>query len=277
MTFSSAIYTGPVVHERVKPKRHRLRYNVYSMLLDLDELEALDRSISQFGYNRFAPLSFHDKDHGPLDGTPLRRWVEQRLVDAGLPVDGGPIRLLCYPRVFGYVFNPLSVYFCYDRDETLRAILYEVSNTFHERHTYVIPVVGNAPVIRQACDKQMYVSPFIEMDCRYHFRIAPPGEKLSIAIRQEDSEGLLLGASFSGNRSPFTNASVRQCLMSFPLLTVKIMAGIHWEALKLWLKGIKFYRHEPATERIAASVVRASSDDAVRMDATGQRIPTTGH
>lgn len=257
MSFASAIYRGPVVHERVKPKRHRLRYNVFSMLLDLDELSRLDSDLRLFGYNRFAPLSFYDKDHGPLDGSAIRPWVESRLRDAGLPIDGGAIRLLCYPRVFGYVFNPLSVYFCYDKNDDLQAILYEVSNTFHERHTYVIPVTGESSVIKQSCDKAMYVSPFIEMDCRYHFRIVPPGETTNIVIRQEDREGLLLAASFAGNQIPMTNSNLRRVLTAFPLLTFKIMAGIHWEAMLLWLKGLKIYRHQPATDRIAASVVDA--------------------
>jgi len=263
MTFASAIYRGPVVHERMKPKRHRLRYEVYSLLLDLDELPTLDRELSLFGHNRFAPLAFHDRDHGPLDGSPLRPWVESKLRDAGLPVDGGPIRLLCYPRVFGYVFNPLSVYFCYDKSGALRAILYEVSNTFHERHTYVIPVTGNRPVIRQTCDKEMYVSPFIDMDCRYHFRIVPPCDAINVVIRLEDVDGPLLAASFVGKQQAVCNASIRRCLMSFPLLTLKIMAGIHWEALRLWLKGLKIHRHEPARERIAASIIDTDNNKAV--------------
>ena len=142
MTLHSAIYEGDVVHERLRPKRHRLKYHVYSLLLDIDELPALARRFWLVGYNRWKPLAFYDRDHGLADGSSLRPWVEGHLVRAGLPVDGGPIRLLCYPRIFGYVFNPLSVYFCYTRGRQLHAILYEVCNTFKERHTYVLLVVS---------------------------------------------------------------------------------------------------------------------------------------
>lgn len=269
MTFASAIYRGPVVHQRIKPKRHRLRYSVFSLLIDLDELPDLDRNIGLFGYNRFAPLSFHDRDHGPLDGSAIRPWVERRLSDAGLPVDSGPIRLLCYPRVFGYAFNPLSVFFCYGENETLRAILYEVSNTFHERHTYVIPVRSESQVIRQSCDKAMYVSPFIGMDCTYHFRIVAPAERVNIVIRQEDAEGLLLAASFAGKRETLDARSLSAVLLAFPLLTFKIITGIHWEALKLWLKGLKVYPHTPAETAAATSIVEGQSDESVLPRAPG--------
>jgi len=238
MTLQSAIYEGTVVHERVRPKRHRLRYSVFTLLLDLDELKDLDCRFTLFRYNRPAPLAFYDKDHGPTTGEPLRPWVERRLRDAGLEADGGPIRLLCYPRIFGYVFNPLSVYFCYRRDGELAAILYEVCNTFKERHTYVIPVDDpNRTVIRQNCAKELYVSPFIGMDADYHFRIVPPGDGVNVVIRQEDAEGLLLAASFQGRRIELGHWRLARTLLRFPLLTVKVMAGIHWEALKLWLKG----------------------------------------
>lgn len=255
MMWTSAIYRGEVVHERVRPKRHRLRYKVFSLLLDLDELPRLARRSLLFGYNRWAPLAFYDRDHGATTGEPLRPWVEARLREAGIAIDGGAIRLLCYPRIFGFVFNPLSVYFCYRQDGSLAAILYEVCNTFRERHTYIIPVseAGHA-VIRQRCRKSMYVSPFIGMDTDYHFRIVPPGESINVVIRQEDSEGLLLAASFRGRRTGFSQAALARCLAAFPLLTVKIVAAIHWEALRLWLKGVRVHPHTAATERVESSV-----------------------
>ncbi|MEK9724751.1 MAG: DUF1365 family protein, partial [Rhodospirillaceae bacterium] len=130
MTLQSAIYEGEVVHERRRPARHRLRYGVFSMLFDIDELGELDRRFALFAHNRWAPLSFHDRDHGPTTGAALRPWVERHMRGAGLAPDGGAIRLLCYPRIFGFVFNPLSVFFCYRRDGGLAAILYEVCNTY---------------------------------------------------------------------------------------------------------------------------------------------------
>lgn len=257
MTIRSAIYRGTVVHERRRPKRHRLRYRVFTMLLDLEELPELDRRFSLFGYNRWAPLSFHDRDHGPTDGKPLRPWVEERLSEVGLERDIGAIRLLCYPRMFGYVFNPLSVYFCYRRDGRPAAILYEVCNTFRERHTYVIPV-GDADrtVIRQTCAKALYVSPFIGMEAEYRFRIVLPAESVNVVIRQEDADGLLLAASFNGRRSGLTARELARCLAGFPFLTVKIIAAIHWEALRLWLKGFRVFRHNPAPAPVQSSVGR---------------------
>ncbi len=255
MTLQSSIYRGPVVHERLRPKRHRLRYRVFSLLLDLDELEELDRKFRLFGYNRWALLAFHDGDHGPTTGDALRPWVEDRLKEAGLAPDGGPIRLLCYPRILGYVFNPLSVFFCYRRDGRLAAILYEVCNTYRERHTYVIPVQDSERnVIRQSCGKALYVSPFIGMDSQYHFRIVPPDEEVKIVIRQEDSDGLLLAASFRGARAPLNEGALARCLARFPFLTMKVVAGIHWEALLMWLKGYPYFSHDPAAAPVQTSV-----------------------
>lgn len=255
MTLSSAIYEGTVVHERVRPKRHHLRYDVFTMLLDLDELPELDRRFRLFGHNRAAIFSFYDRDHGPTTGGALRPWVEARLAEAGLKNDGGAIRLLCYPRIFGYAFNPLSVYFCYRHDGALMAILYEVCNTYKERHTYIIPVDDPARrVIKQRCGKALYVSPFIGMETDYHFRIVPPGDGVNIVIRQEDADGLLLAAAFQGVRIPFTARALTRTLIRFPLLTLKVIGGIHWEALRLWLKGIPIISHRPAAQVVQSSV-----------------------
>src|SRR6185437_4155316 len=151
---NSAIYVGLVQHERMRPRRHQLTYQVFSLLLDLDELPAL----------RLPPfMSFRESDHA--DGkTPLRQWATVLLEEAGIAFDGGQITLLCYPRLFGYVFNPLTVYFCYRRSGELVGILYEVHNTHGERHTYVMPT-DNQRVVRHAAKKEFFVSPFMPMDC----------------------------------------------------------------------------------------------------------------
>lgn len=256
MMFESSLFEGTVMHARKRPKQHRLRYNVFSMLVDLDELPKLDRTFALFGYNRWAPLSFFDRDHGALADAPLRPWVENHLSEAGLAPDGGSIRLLCYPRVFGYVFNPLSVYFCYAATGQLRAILYEVCNTFQERHTYVIPVQETGrTVVTQRCHKALYVSPFVTMDSHYRFSVVPPGDSVHLAIRQEDEGGLLLAASFQGVRRTMSSSALGRVLLRFPLLTIKIMAGIHWEALRLWLKGVPALAHHPAANRVQSSIV----------------------
>jgi len=255
VTVASAIYAGTVVHERLRPRRHRLRYRVFSLYLDLDELADLDRRLRLFGHNRAAVFAFHDRDHG--DATPggLRRWAEARLADAGLAPDGGPIRVLCYPRIFGYVFNPLTVFYCHRRDGSLAAILYEVNNTHGEKHTYVIPVVGDDDVVRQSCRKSFFVSPFVGMACVYRFRLTRPAESALVSIVETDSAGVLLSAVFSGHRQPLTDRRLMMMLVAYPLMTLKVMAGIHFEALRLYLKGVPIVPYRRAARQIDSTAV----------------------
>lgn len=249
----SALYAGIVMHARLRPKRHRLRYRVFSLLLDLDELDGLSRSMRLFGHNRAALFSFHDKDHGAGDGA-LRQWVSAQLDAAGIALEAPRIEMLCYPRILGYVFNPLTVYFCHDGGD-LRAILYEVHNTFGERRTYVIPVDG-AGTVAQSCAKEMYVSPFVPMQCDYRFTIDPPADKVLVRIDETDEAGLFLTASFAGERRELDDAALLRALLAYPLMTLKVTAAIHWEALKLWAKGVPVFRHRKAAARIATSVVK---------------------
>lgn len=247
MSFKSAIYAGLVVHQRQRPRAHRLRYRVFSLLIDLDELPTLDRRLKLLSVNRPGVLSFHESDHG--DGGPLRPWVESQLQAAGL-VAKGAVQMLCYPRMFGYVFNPLTVYFCRHVDGELAAIVYEVHNTHHERHAYVLPATGGeGERIRHACAKEFFVSPFMPMNCTYEFNIAPPAERVQIAIREADDQGILLTASFTGTRGDLTDGQLARALLRHPLMTLKVTLGIHWEALKLLAKGLRLYRHTPVGKR----------------------------
>lgn len=253
MSGVSALYAGLVTHARLRPRKHRLAYRVFSALFDLDDLPELDRHLRLFGHNRRALFSFHDADHGSGEG-PLRPWAEEKMRAAGLTPDGGPIRVLCYPRILGFVFNPLSVFFCHDRAGALVAMLYEVNNTHGERHVYVIPASGDQD-IDQSCSKDFFVSPFMAMDCRYRFRIEPPGERVVIAIAETDAAGLLLTARFAGNRVPLDDAGLARMFVAYPLMTLKVVAGIHWEALKLWLKGIPVFAHGKARRPIDETIV----------------------
>ena len=240
---NSALYAGTVIHQRLRPKRHRLKYRLAQGLFDLDELEAVAGKLRFLSRNRFNLFAFHDRDYGDGSDTPLRVQIETHLRAAGLAPDGGPIRLLAMPRVLGHIFNPIAIWFCHRRDNSLLAIIYEVTNTLKQRHSYLIPVTDGADgTIRQSCAKTLYVSPFMDMDMAYDFAIRPPGEKVQIVVNGKDGEGPLISASFFGERRPLTDGALMRLFFTIPLVTLKTVAGIHWEALKLWVKGIRIRR-----------------------------------
>jgi DUF1365 family protein len=242
----SALYCGIVAHKRVRPRVHALKYRAFWMLFDLDELPALGKSFRLFGYNRFSLFSFFDRDHGDSSGAPLRGWVEKHLGDAGIAFDGGPIRLLCLPRILGYAFNPISIFFCYRRDESLAAILYEVNNTFGQRHSYLIAVEpGAGRTISQSAPKRLYVSPFNNMDMSYAFKVQPPTASVAVGVDAHDADGLMITTALSGKRRALSDRSIAATFLRYPLLTLKVIAGIHWEALQLWLKGMKITERPP--------------------------------
>jgi len=246
VTLHSAAYVGRVVHARKRPRAHRLKYSVFYLLFDLEELASLGQKLRLFGYNRRGVFSFHERDHGPRDGTSLRDWVDTQLADAGITIPGGRVKLLCLPRILGYVFNPISVFYCYDREGYFKAALYEVSNTFRETHTYLLPVDGeNTEMVHHEFDKELYVSPFFPRNCRYTIALRSPDAHASIAIRESDSDGDLLAATFHGTQTALTDRFLAGTFARFPLLTMKVMVGIHWDALKLWVKGTPVFRHPP--------------------------------
>jgi hypothetical protein len=237
---TSALYLGSVVHVRFKPQRHRLRYRLFWMLVDLDELPSLSRRLRLFSRDRFNLFSFRERDHLAGTAAPLRTQVERELAAAGIDLEGGPIRLLCMPRVLGTVFNPISVFLCHRRDGTLAALFYEVNNTFGQRHSYLIPVADpSARVIRQSCDKQFYVSPFMRMAMTYDFRVVPPAGTTTVIVNGRDADGPLISAAFTGRRASLTDRALLGVLLRFGLLAFQVLGAIHWEALKLWLKGLR--------------------------------------
>jgi DUF1365 family protein len=232
----SAIYRGSVMHRRLRPKAHYLRYRMFYLLLDLDELPSLGR-LRLLGIERRAIMSFRAGDHGNGSGD-LKAWVGGQLAQAGLHFPVGRVQLLTLPRIFGFVFNPISVYYCHDREGELRATIYEVNNTFGGRHAYVLPVAGNDPLVRQQCAKALFVSPFNDMTGGYRFSLLPPGARVVLGIDQFDAEGSLLRAAFTGQRVALGDVALLKLLVIYPFLTIQVVAGIHWEALKLWLKGV---------------------------------------
>ena len=239
---NSSIYNGSVIHKRFKPKKHFFKYRVFSLFLDLSELKELNNKLNFFSLNKFNLISFYEKDHGERDGSSLLEWVKNNLRRNNISTDNIKVKLLCYPRILGYVFNPLSIFFIYDNNESLVSILYEVKNTFGEQHTYVFKIEGENKLIQNNCSKKFHVSPFIEMDCNYFFRILNPGDKLSVIIDQYDQQGKILFASQDGIRSDLTNKNLMNSYLRHPLMTFKIISAIHFEAFKLWIKGIKFVK-----------------------------------
>jgi len=242
MIKNSYIYNGNVIHKRFKPKIHFFKYKVFSLLIDLSELELLNKNLKIFSYNKFNIVSFYDIDHGARDGSSIRGWVIDNLKKNYIDTKNIQIKLLCYPRIFGYVFNPLSVFYIYDNNSNLISVLYEVKNTFGEQHTYIFKTDINQNLIQHMCKKKFHVSPFIEMDCIYFFRLLKPGKKISIIIDQNDQEGKILYASQDGVRCELTNANFIKSYLKHPLMTFKIILAIHFEAFKLWSKGIKFIK-----------------------------------
>jgi len=236
----SALYEGLVTHQRLRPRRHRFQYRVFAMLLELDELPTL--GLKLFQYNRAGLFSFQDKDHG--DGRDLQAWLDGLLAQKGI-VAKGSRRVLCYPRIMGYVFNPLSVWFCDDAQGRLAAIIYEVHNTYEERHAYVLPVGADTALVQHGCTKDFYVSPFLSRDCSYAFRIRPPGEDVAIVVHEEEAGAPILDAGFAGRRRALSDGALARMLLVYPLMTLKVVAAIHFEAVRLMLKGMRRYPHAP--------------------------------
>lgn len=238
----ACLYVGKVMHQRLKPVGHRFSYSVFSLMIDLDQLTGASRQSSIFSVNASNIVSFHEADHLPDSESNLRSYADKLLADAGLEKPAARLVLVCYPRIFGYVFNPISVYYAYNDENQLIALIYEVRNTFKQRHTYVCRIEDgelSAAGIRQERSKIFYVSPFVQMDMKYQFRMLPPGRSIRWRILETDGEGPLLSASFHGHEKPLSTRSLTTCLLRIPLLTWKITFGIHWEALKLWMKGVR--------------------------------------
>ena len=235
---NSCIYNGYVSHTRYKPVKHSLRYNTFSLFIDLDEIENLSKNNFIFSFNKFNIFSFFNKDHGDRDGLCLKNWVLNKLKKFDINKDINNIKLLCYPRVFGYVFNPLSIFYCYE-NKNLRAVMYEVKNTFNEQHTYIFKVKSNNE-ISQKCKKKFYVSPFMDMETQYEFKLLNPDENLSVLIKQSDKDGIVLTAVQKGVKKEFNMKQLLVNFVLYPLMTLKIIGAIHYEALRLWKKGAKY-------------------------------------
>lgn len=264
----SAVYFGQVMHARLQPLVHRFRYRVFSFLIDLDELGTLGRRSLLFSHNRWNLFSFWDRDHGPKQArgkaTDLRGWIAAQLSEHGLEDPAWQLRVLCFPRVLGFVFNPLSVWFCHRQDGRLAAVLYEVHNTFGERHGYLIPLApseDHSRVRTHHCRKGFYVSPFMDMEAVYRFNLRPPGKRVALAIHQSHGGRPQMTATLAGTRAAFSDRSLLTAFFRNPLLTWKVVGAIHWQAVKLWLKGAKYHKRPPPPDHPVTLVPATQTAD----------------
>lgn len=237
------LYQGHVMHKRLTPFVHQFRYRVFAMLLDIDRLAETTDNLRLLSLDRWGLLSFYRRDHGQRDGSDLRPWVDDQLARAGRPA-AKKIWLVSFPRILGFVFNPLSVYFCIGEDGRMHSIIYEVKNTFGDQHPYIVDAAtGAAGIARHEVQKGFFVSPFIVMDQTYRFTIRAPEDRLSLTIRQHNDDGPWLIATQKGIRRPLSDSQLLKMWAMHPLMTFKVVAATHWQALILWLKGARFHAY----------------------------------
>lgn len=243
----SCLYLGHVFHKRFHPFFHKFKYRVFSLYLDYNEISNLSKKIFLFSYNKFNLISFYDLDHGYRNGISIKKFITDQLIKQKINVSKLNIRILCFPRILGYVFNPLSIIYCFDK-EKLISIFYEVKNTSNEQHTYIFVNNNKNDDISytHSCEKKFYVSPFIEMKSYYEFNIRNPEKKLFILINQYLNNGKrIFIASQKGKRFKFNSSNLIKSFFFYPFLTFKIIYSIHWQAFKLWMKGGVFYKRTP--------------------------------
>lgn len=251
-----AAMDGVTTHVRHVPFKRRFTHPLAQILIDIDRVADIARDCRLFGHNRFNFCAFHDRDHGDRSGAPLRLWAEARFAEAGVALDGGRIELLCFPRVLGYVFNPLSIFFGYGPGGDLRGVVYEVNNTFGEAHAYVARLDPNpAPHVAQ---KRFHVSPFMGVDGDYRFTLQAPSDVFKLGI-----ENLVAGerthfATIKARRTALDDAWILRTFARLPFSTLQVIFGIHWQALKLWMRGAT-YHAKPARSVARATVAEATA------------------
>ncbi|WGM38875.1 DUF1365 domain-containing protein [Caulobacter sp. NIBR1757] len=244
---AAALYVGETWHKRFAPRPHEFRYRLFQLLVDIDQLDEAFAGLRWMQLGRQGLLSFDPRDHGDRESRQLRPWVALTLAQAGVEASAATIRLLCFPRVLGFVFNPLSVFFVHAADGRLEAVIYEVNNTFGQTHAYVIPAIGAARETQRAA-KAFYVSPFYKVEGEYRFDISAPGETLDLRIVKAVAGKPDFVATQTATREPLTDQSLKALFWSIPLLTLKVVAAIHWEALRLFLKGAPFGLRPPGPQ-----------------------------
>lgn len=243
---NSCLYECSVMHHRLEPKEHQFRYRIFMFALDLDEVASLSKRLPFFSLNRWNLYTFRDRDHLTLPGCEAKSVKENivtYLAENGIhfPADGR-IQLVTLPRVLGYIFNPVSFYFCSDAAGTPLCSVVEVGNTYREMKPYLLRERGGGDTFRLITPKHFYVSPFSALDLAFHFKVRIPGEKLEIHIDDRAGNRCVLLSTLTGRRAPLTTARLLWFTLKYPLITLKVIFFIHWHAFRLWLKRLPFHR-----------------------------------
>jgi len=262
----SGLFVGTLRHRRFTPVAHAFTYPLFMALLDIDRVSALMRVSAVTSYNRWNWASFDDRDHL---GDPSRPLRERLVVDAarhGIELPDGPIFLLTHLRYLGYCFNPVSFFYCFDRAEQLQVVLAEVRNTFGGTHNYWLRPDSASPTFRAAATKSLYVSPFMPVDLEYAFALTPPASRLVAHMETRHAGSVGFDATLSLERRPWSAPEIRRVLLRYPAMTATVMAGIHWQALRLWWKGVPIVRRltgDGVGERAAYLAETAGRTDSV--------------
>lgn len=233
------------MHNRLRPKKHAFAYNIFMFWLDLDEPELLARKLFPFSYNRFNVFAFYDKDHmkypenANTDLTAKQR-VLQYLKKNNIAFVPDKIFLLTHTRVLGYIFNPVSFYFCYDNAMQCKMVVTEVGNTFGEMKIFIVDRKQDGALVH-AEDKFFYVSPFTDLDNQFQFRFQVPGDKLHLEINVSDKQNVFFYSLLTGTKKALNTQRLILYFFRFPLITLQVISAIHWQAFKLWLKKIPYH------------------------------------
>lgn len=240
------LYTATVMHRRRVAPLYRFVYRIFYLLIDIDRIDELDRGLRWFSRNRFNLLSLRDSDYGRGETGGLRRWATAILDDAGIDLQRGRIRLLTLPRVLGHAFNPISLWYCEHADGRLLAVIAEVRNTFGDKHSYLLPAPASSDANAaydwaQHKDKCLHVSPFFDLVGRYRFELSRPGEALRVVINETRQGRPIFDATLYGQRRELSDRAIVLQVLRMPWMTIKVVVGIHWQALKIWLRGAPFH------------------------------------
>ncbi len=266
MVIDSGLFVGTLRHRRFTPVAHTFTYPLFMALLDIDRVSELMRVSAVTSYNRWNWASFDDRDHL---GDPRRPLRERLVVDAmrhGVELPPGPVFLLTHLRYLGYCFNPISFFYCFDRAEQLRVVLAEVRNTFGGTHNYWLRPDPASRTFRAAATKSLYVSPFMPVDLEYAFALTPPASRLVAHMETSQAGSVGFDATLSLERRPWSAAEIRRVLVRYPAMTATVMAGIHWQALRLWWKGVPVVRRltsDGVGERVAYAAETGRRTDSV--------------